>query len=101
MVYFEHFDVIEKLKSPQEKIDIIHDLLTIEGIHEDIRDELRGILSNILIKKHMDEKYPRPVKEKKPRATRKKKITDDVPLEQNGLDAPVVAPIVEPASLQV
>lgn len=100
-MYLEHYDLIDQLKTAQEKKDVIHDLLTIDGIHEEIRDELRGILSNIMIKEYMDEKYPSPVKEKKKRAPRVKKPITDAGEVQGGLDAPVVKRSAEPALVQV
>ena len=70
---------IEKL-AVQTRIDCIHDILTMDNIPIEIRDELKGILANTLIEQLLDDKY-QIVKEivKKPRVQRKKKnVTSDV-----------------------
>ena len=66
---------IEKL-AVQTRIDCIHDILTMDNIPIEIRDELKGILANTLIEQLLDDKYQIV---KKPRVQRKKKnVTSDV-----------------------
>lgn len=59
---------IQKL-AVQTRIDCIHDILTMDNIPMEIRDELRGILANTLIEQLLDDKYQIV---KKPRVQRKK-----------------------------
>ena len=97
---YDTYERIETFKTSQEKLDVLHELLAMDGLPEIIRDELRTFIGNILIEDHLKLKYPEPVKEKKPRAPRKKKLIIDVPLEQDGLDAPVVKSSAEPTADQ-
>lgn len=78
-LWYSISDRIDNFETSQEKLDILYELLSIGGIPESIRDELRNIVGNILIQDHLESKYPIPVKEKKPRAPRKKKVIVDVP----------------------
>lgn len=90
MLWYQTYDRIDNFKTSQEKLDILHELLAMDGVPEIVRDELRNFVGNILIQDHLELKYPVPGKEKKPRAPRKKKLIADVPLEQNAQDKPVL-----------
>ena len=76
--------------SSQDRLDALHDLLTVNELHEDIRKELQVLLSNHLITDYLDTKFPEPVKEKRKRTPRVKKPVADAPLEQNAQDKPVL-----------
>ena len=75
---------------PKDMVDAIHDILTIRQLGDGIRKDLQNILSNHIVKEYMDERYPEPVEEKKPkRAPRKKKVAslgNEIPIIT---DAPV------------
>ena len=77
---------IQKL-AVQTRIDCIHDILTMDNIPMEIRDELRGILANTLIEQLLEDKY-QIVKEtvKKPKQPRKKKTIENAPVVPLAVD---------------
>lgn len=94
---------IQKL-AVQTRIDCIHDILTMDNIPIEIRDELRGILANTLIEQLLDDKY-QIVKEtvKKPKQPRKKagaKHPSEAQSNENAPEQSEVQPAV-PTSDQV
>ena len=86
-LWYQTYDRIDTFETSQEKLDCLHELLAMDGVPEVVRDELRTFIGNILIHDHLESKYPIPIKPKKPRAPRKKKVIVDVGEVQ---DDPVV-----------
>ena len=78
------WDIVGRLNDlpPQDKIDTLHDLLTIGELPDSIRKDLQVILSNHIITEYLNTKYPivPEVKEKRKRAPRVKKPVADVPV---------------------
>ena len=93
-LWYQTYDRIDTLETSQEKLDVLHELLAMDGVPEIVRDELRAFIGNILIHDHLESKYPMPVKPKKVRAPRKKKVIADAVAVQDDpvqcVDVPVV-----------
>ena len=84
-LWYQTYDRIDNFETSQEKLDVLHELLAMDGVPEIVRDELRIFIGNILIHDHLESKYPVPVKEKKPRAPRKKKVIVDAPVVKSSV----------------
>ncbi len=72
---------IQKL-AVQTRIDCVHDILTMDNIPIEIRDELKGILANTLIEQLLDDKY-QIVKETEKKPRKKKSIENALVVVQS------------------